>query len=250
MRSQSSEDPGDHCGRCAIVEEADHRIANHLALLAGSVRLKAAAFAQSPGMPSRSDVRLMLEGILVQIDAIAQLHRSMAVKGQAAVHVQTLLHDICRGFVATFPERLELVEELPVDQLIAAKHAPALAQIVSELITNAAKHAGSDRQAGQIIVRTRLAPDAAIMIEILDDGPGLPADFDPLTQGGLGLRLIRALVRKLGATIVFENRKPGLQVQIGLPAAVVAADGGPPHPLDTVGMHASSTMASPDGATA
>lgn len=213
---------GEDCGRCAMVEEADHRIANHLALLAGSVRLKAATFAQSSATPTRGEIRLMLEGVIIQIDTIARLHRSMAMGGQAAAHVQTLLHDICRGFAATFPERLELIEDLPFDQLIAPKHVPALSQIVSELITNAAKHAGSDVQAGQIVVRTRLAPGAAIVIEILDNGPGLPADFAPSAHDGLGLRLIRALIRKLGATISFDDIDPGLRVQIALPPEVTA----------------------------
>ena len=234
-RPQSSANPDLDCGRCAVVEEADHRIANHLALLAGSVRLKAAAVARSPGEPTHGEVRLMLESIVVQIDTIARLHRSMAMGGQAAAHVQTLLHDICRGFAATFPERLDLVEDLSFDQLVAAKHVPSLSQIVSELITNAAKHAGSDGQAGRIVVRTRLARGAAIVIEILDDGPGLPADFDLSTHDGLGLRLIRALSRKLGATISFDNIDPGLRVQMALPLAVVAAPVGGSwsiHPFD------------------
>ena len=227
--------PSLDCGRCAVVEEADHRIANHLALLAGSVRLKAAALTRSPAPLSPREVRLMLEGVLTQIDTISRLHRSMATGDQGAAHVQALLHTICRGFAATFPERLELVEDLSCDQLVAAKHVPALSQIVSELITNAAKHAGSDGQAGRIVVRTRVAHGSAILIEILDDGPGLPADFDPSAHDGLGLRLIRAQVRKLGATISFENIDPGLRVQMALPPTVAAA------PLDgSRSMHALS----------
>ena len=212
----------DDCGRCAVVEEADHRIANHLALLAGSVRLKAATLGQDVGPLPRSDVRLMLDGLVAQIDTIAGLHRSMAMGGRGATHIQTLLHDMCRDLAGTFPERLQLIEDLPCDALIAGSHVPALSQIVAEVITNAAKHAGQDGRAGRIVVRSSVTPVGGMVIEIEDDGPGLSADFDPASHNGLGFRLIRALGRKLGATISFEDASPGLRVRLELPQSVGA----------------------------
>ena len=38
--------------------------------------------------------------------------------------------------------------------------------------------------------------DDSLYIEIQDDGRGLPHDFDQVSQGGLGLQIVRSLVRE------------------------------------------------------
>src|SRR6266436_6777882 len=54
--------------------EADHRIANMLALIGGSVRLQAANAAKQDRFKG-DEVRLLLAGIAARINAAAQLHR-------------------------------------------------------------------------------------------------------------------------------------------------------------------------------
>jgi two-component sensor histidine kinase len=36
----------------------------------------------------------------------------------------------------------------------------------------------------------------SLYVEIQDDGRGLPTDFDPAGHGGLGLQIVRSLVRE------------------------------------------------------
>ena len=53
---------------------------------------------------------------------------------------------------------------------------------------------------GDIIVRIEtLAP--TVLLSIVDDGPGLPADFDPMKQKGLGMKLIQSLTKQIGGTL-------------------------------------------------
>jgi hypothetical protein len=47
--------------------EANHRIVNHVAILACHVRLKTATLARKPTEPCRSEMRLLLEGIGVRL---------------------------------------------------------------------------------------------------------------------------------------------------------------------------------------
>jgi two-component sensor histidine kinase len=48
---------------------------------------------------------------------------------------------------------------------------------------------------GSIVVRLAEHGDS-LNIEIQDDGRGLPHDFDPAHHGGLGLQIVRSLVRE------------------------------------------------------
>jgi two-component sensor histidine kinase len=65
--------------------------------------------------------------------------------------------------------------------------------IVNELIQNAVEHGYEHKDEGTIVVRL-LQSDDSMTIEIEDDGEGLPEGFDP-ARGGLGLQIIRTLVR-------------------------------------------------------
>ena len=64
---------------------------------------------------------------------------------------------------------------------------------VLPLIQNAVDHGLEHRSEGHVVVRL-LQTDDSMSIEIEDDGEGLPTDFDP-ARGGLGLQIIRTLVR-------------------------------------------------------
>ena len=57
---------------------------------------------------------------------------------------------------------------------------------------------------GDIIVRIDAA-DPAVLLSISDDGPGLPVDFDPMKQKGLGMKLIQSLTKQIGGTLSFER---------------------------------------------
>jgi two-component sensor histidine kinase len=64
--------------------------------------------------------------------------------------------------------------------------------IVTELVTNAAKHAG-----GNIIVRIGGTRAAGHSLSVLDDGPGVPSGFDPAHSKGLGMTIVLALVKQI-----------------------------------------------------
>ena len=49
-------------------------------------------------------------------------------------------------------------------------------------------------------------PDGRLMLLISDDGVGLPDNFDPLKDGGLGFRFIRSLATERGQSWVSNPR--------------------------------------------
>ena len=79
--------------------------------------------------------------------------------------------------------------------LLPAQQATSCALIINELVQNAVEHAFVGAPGGSIVVRLAEQGDS-MNIEISDDGRGLPSDFDPARQGGLGLQIVRSLVRE------------------------------------------------------
>ncbi len=194
------------CDDCSLLVEADHRIANHLAMLSGYVRLKAAGV--------DGETRLLLETIGAQVEAVGRLHRALAAHGQhGAVDLSEHLRTICAPFAAGLSGGAKLIQDIPAACPVRPEQVLPVSQIVSEVITNAFKYA----QAGIVLVRCRPGEAGGVEIAVVDDGPGLPPGFDPAADGGLGFRLIRALSRQVGATVAFESAGQGLSVRLTLP---------------------------------
>jgi two-component sensor histidine kinase len=208
------------CGDCAIAKEADHRIANHLSLLAGLIRLKAADLAGQATEPTNEAVQILLENVRSQIEAVARLHRMFAVGGWRGSDLGEHLHGMCAPLISILSSRIVLIEDLSPGCQVQPDQILPLGQIVAEVITNAVKYAYPLGQAGKILVCSRRDGAETIVVGVVDNGPGLPDSFDTSTDGRLGFQLVRALSKQLGATIEFESEYPGLRFRLTLPLAV------------------------------
>ncbi len=83
-----------------------------------------------------------------------------------------------------------------------ANRIPAL--LVSELVSNAVKHGHGD------IGLTLSDKGDTAQLEVCDDGPGFPADFNWEVAANTGMSLIDITGRyELGGTISYENRDEG-----------------------------------------
>ncbi len=107
--------------------------------------------------------------------------------------------------------------------------ATSLAVVLNELMQNAVDHAfphdddDPDAHArGTVTVRLARS-DEDIVIEVIDDGAGLPEDFSLEGAKGLGLSIVQALVTgELGGTIEMHREK-GTRIEVRVPLAATAA---------------------------
>jgi two-component system NtrC family sensor kinase len=141
-----------------------------------------------------------------------------------------------------YPLRVDGIRvETDLDRSVPAIHADPheLQQVLVNLVTNAHQAIRSAGSPGVISVRTARKGDAAVLVEVRDDGPGIPAGvrdriFDPFFttkpsgEGtGLGLSLIYGTVRSHGGSIEVESA-PGrgatftVTLPTGLPVKAVA----------------------------
>lgn len=202
-----------------VLAEADHRIANHLALLTSLVRMKSAALASQTEEPNPASVRLMMDSVVAQINAVAMLHRLLSSDrriGPASLGEH--LHEICAAFASGLSGRTEIVEDISLACAVGPDQIVPLGQIVAEVITNAAKHASLGGDPVRIVVRCQEDGRRKVRVEISDNGPGFPATFDPETNSGLGFRLLRALGRRLGARIRFRSNRHGVRFRLTMSA--------------------------------
>lgn len=90
---------------------------------------------------------------------------------------------------------------LPVD------HAINCGLILNELLANALKHAFPNERTGVITFRLRsTAASARAEFSFIDNGVGLPAEFDDEESPALGLTLVRALVTQLEGDLRIHSK--------------------------------------------
>lgn len=227
-RRPSGDTKSRHVGFNDRLSEAQHRIANNLALIAGYTRLQATSVDRAGGGLDARDVAILLEEVAARIETVGSLHRTLSDAPAAeAVDLGQHLAAICASLSQTlsFAGEVTFSHRYQAGCLVRPDQATPLALIVSELVTNALKYAHPTGVAGRITVGCRMEGPGRLVVEVADDGVGLSEGFDPATGGGLGFRVIRGLARQLRARLSFESEGVGLIVRVSLPTD---ADDGEP----------------------
>jgi signal transduction histidine kinase len=133
----------------------------------------------------------------------------------AAVRERAAQHDgRGAGLGGTEPGRLRVLVEAPesLPALSAAVEVAAY-RIVQEALTNVARHAGART------CRVRLGLDEALLVEVVDDGAGLPSD----RRVGVGIVAMRERAAELGGTCLVEAlARGGTRVVARLPLGSAA----------------------------
>jgi two-component sensor histidine kinase len=176
-------------------QESDHRILNGLQIVISLLWL------QSRGA-TNPDTAAQLGIAANRVATIERIHRRLhSQDGTRTVVLNQYLHDLCLDFtnLSTSREMRDLdirVEDCKIE--IPTATAVSLGFIVSELLTNAVKHGD-----GRITVELSPAPDGGYALSVSNDGPPLPVDYDPAQSHGLGMKIIRSLVAKIGGEFRF-----------------------------------------------
>src|SRR5215831_10899666 len=75
--------------------EANHRIANNLALLVALVRMQSQAVKKKGGTYGNAEVRQLLDGVAARIGTIGQLHRVLSqIEKDGVINLKPHLHDV------------------------------------------------------------------------------------------------------------------------------------------------------------
>ena len=181
-----------------LVQEASHRVKNNLAILSSILMLRARSSRTAEVAGALGDAS---DRVIAMSRTHDQLWRGAS---NDTVDLSLLLLDLCR----TLGEQMEHIDiRCSVEEIDAAPDdAASFGLLVTELVTNAAKHAyGAGGGAVDVSLN---CIDGKRMLTVADEGKGLAADFSIEAAGidSLGMSLIQTLARSLGGTVAFDRR--------------------------------------------
>jgi two-component system, sensor histidine kinase PdtaS len=205
--------------KTAMIQEIHHRVKNNLQTIAALLRLQA----RRTGNP---EVAEQLRESIGRIISIAVVHEFLSHEETSAINIHEVSNRILsevRTGVLDQSRPISLSLEGMRSFTLPAQQATSCALIINELVQNAVEHAFAGLPGGSIVVRLAEQGDS-LYIEIQDDGRGLPNDFDLARQGGLGLQIVRSLVREdLKGEFELVNEQ-GVKAVVSFPKWIAKAE--------------------------
>ena len=179
--------------KTAMIQEIHHRVKNNLQTIAALLRLQARR-------TDNPEVSEQLRESVGRIISIAVVHEFLSHEENSVINIHEVSNRILgevRNGVLDNSRPINLSLEGTRNFLLPAQQATSCALIINELVQNAVDHGFNGLPGGSIVVKLAEQGDS-LYIEIVDDGHGLPEDFvhGPGHNGGLGLQIVRSLVRE------------------------------------------------------
>jgi two-component sensor histidine kinase len=190
-------------GKDATIREIHHRVKNNLQTVAALLRMQARRM-------SDPAARAALEESVRRVASIAVVHETLSLALDENVEFDAIADKVLAmcAEIATTGAPVEVVRSGSFG-VLPAEIATPLSMVLTELVQNAVEHAYPDGQEGRIEVSVD-RQDEQIVIEVVDDGAGLPAGFDLATSTRLGLEIVRTLVAgELGGQLGLEPAPAG-----------------------------------------
>ncbi|MBN2283762.1 MAG: hypothetical protein JXO48_07720 [Deltaproteobacteria bacterium] len=184
-----------------LLREVHHRIKNNMSTVMGMLSLQADALNDPSCASSLADARSRIQSMMVLYD---RLYRSSDFR---AISTEEYIASLIDEIVGNFPNHRSVrIEKRIDDRVLDAKTLSPVGIILNELLTNAMKHAFAGREEGLIGV-TFSFRDGHAILDIYDDGVGIPEDFDIKASTGFGMQLVDMLTEQLGGTLRVERRQ-------------------------------------------
>ncbi|MEE4450721.1 sensor histidine kinase [Novosphingobium resinovorum] len=208
-----------------LFQEMQHRVGNNLQMVGAVLSLQMRHLTEPTARRALSDAAARLQ-------VIGNIQRQLYHQDGRLVPLDRFLREVCAKTMASSARPgITCAVEAAGDITLRPDSAVPVALIVTEAIANAIEHGFAERPQGAITVRLART-GTVVVLQVEDDGLGLPAGFDPASADSIGLRISRVLSQQLEGEIALENRESGARMTLSLPLSRLAnaegdAAGGP-----------------------
>jgi chemotaxis protein methyltransferase CheR len=183
-----------------LTQEFEHRLVNGLQLISSLLSVQS----RSSTTPEAS---AQLTTAASRVAALGRVHHRLHLldhleRVEFKQYLTHLCEDLSRLLCENAADCAIVVEGANAE--IPTAMAIPLGFIVNELITNSVKYAQGD-----IIVRFETSPSGHTL-SVGDEGPGLPAGFEPTRSKGLGMKIVLSQVKQIRGALDIQPGDNGL----------------------------------------
>ncbi|HEX4809977.1 MAG TPA: chemotaxis protein CheB [Bryobacteraceae bacterium] len=194
-----------------LLKEIHHRVKNNLQVIASLLSLQSEYMGDSRALD-------MLDDMKNRVSSIASIHEMLYGSSDLSrINFAAYVNSLAKDLQSFYPATANTVEvNIHAEPLsLDITQAVPCGLIVNELLTNCFKHAFPDGRAGVIEASFECVNDRCVL-EVSDNGIGLPETFDAQNSASMGLVLLSLLVQQLKGTIEI-GRNSGSRFTISFP---------------------------------
>ena len=195
-----------------LLKEIHHRVKNNLQVVSSLLSLQG-AYIRDP-----QDAQLFKES-QNRVRSMALVHeRLYRSENLAKIDFGEYIHSLTAGLFQTWRGKVGgmTLDVLIADLFLDIDISIPCGLIVNELVTNSLKYAFPDGREGKISVRMECDRDGTLVLEVSDNGVGLPENIDFNKPKSLGFELVGALSYQLGGNVEVA-RNGGTMFRIRIP---------------------------------
>jgi two-component sensor histidine kinase len=194
----------------ATIREIHHRVKNNLQTVSALLRLQARRI-EDPGAASA------LNEAVRRIASIALVHETLSSSAENTVAFDEVLNQLVTHALELSPRMGQLkIERKGELGSLESRVATPLSLVVTELMHNALEHGLAEQGSVLSIELQRYSNEC--VINIVDDGIGLPDGFDLATSSNLGLQIVRTLTEnELNGILKLESTQQGTRANLRFP---------------------------------
>lgn len=194
-----------------LLKEVHHRTKNNMQLISSIISL------EKENVPDVG-TQQVLEKIKDRIYILSLTHELTYQSENielvnAGLYFRSIIASISGDIL---PSEINCQVDIPPDLTISVNLTIPIGLIVYELVRNAGLHAFRTRKSGRLTLSV-VNKNKLLIINIIDDGIGMPAAFDLSRQNTLGLQLVKNLADQTKGTISMVRPETGTKWVLEIP---------------------------------
>lgn len=182
-----------------LLKEVHHRVKNNLYTVICLLESQAAYL--------ENEALSAIENSQHRVYAMSLIHQKIyQAENMRTIDMAGYLPEFIQYLKESFDISRHIGFELEIDPLqLDVSRAVPIALIINEAVTNSIKHAFPGKSTGVIGVSLRQFGND-IVLEVTDNGIGLPENIGEAASNSLGVQLLKGLSEDINGQITFENR--------------------------------------------
>ncbi|MDO9044874.1 MAG: histidine kinase dimerization/phosphoacceptor domain -containing protein [Methanobacteriaceae archaeon] len=192
-----------------LIREVNHRVKNNLMVISSLLNLQSRYI-------DNEEAKQILEDSQNRARSMALVHERLYKSSDLknlnfGEYASSIATDLLRGHQNKNKSiKLELsLEDIPLDVNLSIP----LGLILNELVVNALKHAFPEDTIGNVRIKLSENEHQFVVLEVSDNGMGLPESFDISNINSLGFEIVNTLVRQIAGKLTIQSEN-GTQIKV------------------------------------
>jgi len=189
-----------------LIREVHHRVKNNLQMVTSLLNTQSAYLEDDAAV-------LAVKDSLRRMQAMSLIHQKLYQNENiSTIAMPGYINELVRYLYESFDTANRIVFEQAIESIdLDISQAVPLGLIINESIVNAIKYAFPDEQKGIVKIIVQHEGSDHLLLNISDNGIGLPQDVTTRENNSLGFDLMQGLTKQLNGSFHIENNN-GVQI--------------------------------------